>query len=172
MSIISVSISIKYLCTVRTLVLLASCSVCVCQLKVWRGHLGLLSAGGVGDCVEVNVFQLLTPCIRPVDAGGSPVHTKVQRPGGHQQLRRLRGGGNPRLLNRKVCKGVCRVLGSELTDISGKKRGSLHSSKDLGWSRDHRSSDPRHRPFIPVGWMRLPRSLGADNLSLSHKPAY
>lgn len=77
----------------------------------------LASCGSVG----IKMLRLVEWCIPPVGAGGSPVHTKVQRPRGHQQLRRLRGGGNPRFLNRKVCKGVCRVLGSEYTDISGKK---------------------------------------------------
>lgn len=98
---------------------------------------------------DIKRLPLVYACVAPVPAGGSPFHTKVQRPGRHQQLRRLRRGGNPRFFSGKVRKGVCRVLGCENMDISGKKGGSLHSSKDLGWSRDHHFSDVLHSLFIP-----------------------
>ncbi|XP_064355430.1 cAMP-dependent protein kinase catalytic subunit alpha-like isoform X2 [Dromaius novaehollandiae] len=43
--------------------------------------------------------------------GGGPLRAQVQGPRRHQQLRRVRGGGDPRLPHRQVRQGVRRLLG-------------------------------------------------------------
>ncbi len=55
-----------------------------------------------------------------VSLGGSSVHPQVQRTRRHQQLWRLRRGGDPRLLHWEMCQGVCRVL--ELESERGRKK--------------------------------------------------
>nr|XP_049603963.1 protein kinase, cAMP-dependent, catalytic, beta b isoform X2 [Syngnathus scovelli] len=63
-----------------------------------------LVQGGMKECCQ--------QCCRFVVSGGGSVHPKVQRPRGHQQLRRLRRGGDPRFRHGKMREGVCRFLGT------------------------------------------------------------
>lgn len=61
------------------------------------------------------LISRFSPC-----TGGSSLCPQVQRTGRHQQLRRLRGGGDPRLLHWEMCQGVCWVL--ELESDRGRKK--------------------------------------------------
>lgn len=102
----------------------------------------------------------------PPPAGGSPFHTKVQRSRRHQQLWRLRRGGDPRFSNRKVRQGVCGVLEGEKVDISGKWSGifalfkkTWDGAKTVFFSnlrspfiprRPHMAEWGQHNPQVPI----------------------
>lgn len=110
-------------------------------------------------CVEVSLNL-------PPPAGGSPFHTKVQRSRRHQQLWRLRRGGDPRFSNRKVRQGVCGVLEGEKVDISGKWSGifalfkkTWDGAKTVFFSnlrspfiprRPHMAEWGQHNPQVPI----------------------
>lgn len=66
------------------------------------------------------VCLLLNWCLVWLISGGSSLRPKVQRTRRHQQLRRLRGGGDSCLLHWEMCQGVCWVL--ELESDRGRKK--------------------------------------------------
>lgn len=71
-----------------------------------------LCAHSVGVWLHLFLCLLLNWCLR-LCLGGSSLRPQVQRTRRHQQLRRLRGGGDPRLLHWEMCQGVCWVLESK-----------------------------------------------------------